>query len=219
MKTKSQNQKNHAFTFIELIVICAVLGMVALVILPALAQDAQSAARSNRINCSNNLRQLALAYKVWAVDNNDRFPMAVSTREGGTKEFVAGGNAFRHFQVMSNEINAPKILICPSDSRTAARNFGDLQNKNISYFVGLDGSDTYPAMLLSGDRNIENGVTPVHSVLELRPEKPANWTDALHVNEGNVGLCDGAVIQATTAKLQALVSKTGDTTNRIALPE
>jgi prepilin-type N-terminal cleavage/methylation domain-containing protein len=219
MKTKSQNQKNRAFTLVELIVVCAVLGMVALVILPALAQDEQSAARAKRINCSNNLRQVSLAYKVWAVDNNDRLPMTVPVQEGGTKEFAAGGNAFRHFQVMSNEINAPKILICPADSRKAATSFGDLQNKNTSYFVGLDATDLRPKSLLSGDRNLDNGVAPVRTVLELRSDKTTHWTDSIHVNEGNIGLSDGSVILADNAKLQELLQKTGDATNRIALPE
>jgi len=219
MKTKSQNKKHSAFTLVELIVICAVLGMVVLVILPALAQDTQSIAHRNRIMCINNLRQLSLAYKTWAVDNNDRFPMTVSTREGGTKEFVAGGNAFRHFQVMSNELSAMKILVCPADSREVATSFSNLQNKNASYFVGLDATDVRPGSFLSGDRNIDNGVSPVHTVLELRPENPAHWTDSIHVNEGNIGLSDGSVVQATTAKLQQLLQKTGDSTNRVALPE
>ena len=192
--------------------------------MPALAQDSQNSARRQ---CVNNLKQVELAFKTWAVDNSDRFPMAVPSKEGGTKEFVEGGNAFRHFQVMSNELTTPKILICPADSRKLrpqvegqpAQGFGDLQNASISYFVGLDANDTKPSVFLLGDRNVTNGVSPVHTVLALRPEIPARWTETIHMNQGNVGLADGTIQQASSPKLQQMLQKSGDSINRIALPE
>jgi prepilin-type processing-associated H-X9-DG protein len=128
---------------------------------------------------------------------------------------------------MSNELTTPKILVCPADVRKPrsqvegqpAQAFGDLQNKNISYFVGLDASDSKPMMFLSGDRNITNGVAPMHSVLALNPEIPTGWTETMHINQGNVGLADGSVQQFTSARLQQALQNTGDSTNRIALPE
>jgi hypothetical protein len=153
------------------------------------------------------------------VDNNDMFPMAVSTSKKGTMEFVVVGNAFRHFQAMSNELNTPKILACPSDNRPAAPNFASLRNQNISYFVGLDANDTKPQMLLAGDRNVTNGVAPRNAMLELRPNRAAGWTEALHNGLGNVGLVDASVHQLTTVQLRQALKDSGDTTNRIALPE
>jgi len=41
------------------------------------------------ISCSNNLKQLGLAYQVWAGDNDGKFPMAVSVANGGALESTA----------------------------------------------------------------------------------------------------------------------------------
>jgi type II secretory pathway pseudopilin PulG len=216
MNRISKESDNSAFTRIELAVVVAVLALLTLILLPALAQDAQD---SPRKRCVNNLRQCGLAFRVWEGDNNDKFPMAVSTGLGGTKEFVKDGNAFRHFQVVSNELNTPKILICPSDTRTAAGSFADFQNKNLSYFIGLDATEMNPQMILVGDRNVENGKEPVHSVLELRPELPVHWTEAMHTNQGDILLTDGSVQQISNNGLQNAIKVTDDPINRVALPE
>ena len=69
-------------------------------------------------------------------------------------EFGAGDGVYHHFQVMSNELNTPVILVCPSDVRGFARDFSSLRNANISYFVNLDAGEATPAMPLCGDRNL-----------------------------------------------------------------
>src|SRR5262249_48611247 len=147
-------------------------------------------------------KQVGLAFRIWSFDHQDHFPMAVSTNKQGTSEWVEDGNAFRHFKAMANELNTPKILACPSDNRQTASGFQRLKNQNVSYFVGLDGSDTKPQMLLAGDRNLTNGVAPRRTVLELRPNRPAGWTEAIHVNMGNIGLTDGSVQATTMLKLR-----------------
>ena len=45
-------------------------------VLPALAAAKRKA---QRINCVNNLKQVGLAFRIWEGDNNDKYPMAVST--------------------------------------------------------------------------------------------------------------------------------------------
>src|SRR6266508_2242932 len=62
-----------------------------------------------KISCVNNLKQIGLAFRQWALDNNDRFPFNVPANEGGTMEFCIvdddgfDRSAALHFQVMSNE--------------------------------------------------------------------------------------------------------------------
>jgi prepilin-type processing-associated H-X9-DG protein len=214
MNSTIRSSRKAAFTLVGLLVIIAVLAILAAMLLPALARAKQ---KSRRINCVNNLKQDGLAFRLWSGDNNDFYPMGVSTNKGGTMEFA--GDVFRHFQVMSNELSTPKILVCPDDNRTVAASFARLQNKNVSYFVGLDATDVRPQMLMTGDRNVTNGVAPVHSVLELRPEIPAGWTETIHNGKGNVGLADGSVQQFTIPALRRALNVTGDTTNRVALPE
>jgi prepilin-type processing-associated H-X9-DG protein len=74
-------------------------------------------------------------------------------------------------------------------------------------------------MLLTGDRNVTNGLSPVFSVLELRPEIPAGWTEAMHNGNGNVGMADGSVLQVMNEGLRKAIKNSGNATNRIALPE
>jgi competence protein ComGC len=207
---------NQGFTLVGLIIIVAVLAILAAMLLPALASAKR---KSKRINCVNNLKQDGLAFRLWEGDNGDKYPMAVSTNKNGTMEYAEDGNAFRHFQVMSNELSTPKILVCPADDRTAAASFARLKNQNVSYFVGLDATEVRPQMLLTGDRNVTNGMAPVRSVLELRPGIPAGWTEAMHNGQGNVGLSDGSVQQVSIPGLQQILKNTGDSTNRVALPE
>ena len=95
--------------------------------------------------------------------------MAVSTDKGGTMEFTTGADTFRHFQVMSNELSTPKILVCPADTRVAATNFVRLKNQNVSYFVGLEANDANPQRFLDGDRNITGDSEPENGILKLVP--------------------------------------------------
>ncbi len=215
MKRMSTSSESGAFAFIDLLVALAVLAILAAMLLPALAR---AKARAQRVNCVNNLKQCGLAFRIWAVDHGDRNPMAVPGTNHGTLEWIEGGNAYRHFQALSNELNTPKILVCPADVRQAAANFGRLQNQNLSYFVGLDADETQPQMLLDGDRNITNGTAPIRSILILSPDRPAGWTEKMHGSQGNVGLSDGSVQMWSTARLRGGLKDTGNPTNRVALP-
>ncbi len=201
-----------------LLVIIAVLAILAALLLPALAAARK---KSKRINCVNNLKQDAIAFRIWEGDHNDKFPMAVPVEMGGTKEFVTGADTFRHFQVMSNELSTPKILVCPADIRTPAANFVWLKNQNVSYFVGLDASDEFPQRLLAGDRNLTADNAPEKGILKLVPGQNVSWTAAMHANQGNLGLADGSVHQLSNSGLYKALKHSGDATNswRIALPE
>ena len=82
--------------------------------------------------------------------------MAVSVTNGGAMELVATGNVAACFQVMSNELSTPKILLCPEDThRTYATNFSTgFSGANISYFVNPDAAEAYPQMIMLGDDNL-----------------------------------------------------------------
>lgn len=218
MKPTAGSTRKAAFTLAGLLVIIAILAILAAMLLPALAAAKRKA---QRINCVNNLKQDGLAFRLWEGDNGDKYPMAVSTNKGGTREFVDGGNTFRHFQVMSNELSTPKILVCPADDRTAAASFAKLKNINVSYFVGLDASEAYPQMFLDGDRNLTNDRPLENGFMKLVPGQPLRWTAAIHNQEGNLGLADGSVQQVSNAGLLKAFRNSGDSTNtwRIALPE
>jgi hypothetical protein len=219
MKLRLAQKRNAAMTLFEVAIIIAVLLVLVAVFLPALHRPIS---RATRIVCVNNLKQIGLAYRIWAGDNGDIYPMGVSVTNGGSMEMVATGNVIRTFQVMSNELSIPKILICPDDSsRFYAANFGDgLASSNISYFVSVDVTNAMnPQMILSGDRNLQIGGVPVKPGLQqLWTNDPVSWSASIHATVGNIGLADGSVQQITTRMLRLSLQGTGFATNRFAIP-
>ena len=85
--------------------------------------------------------------------------------------------------------------------------------------MALDAKDAFPSMFLAGDRNLTNGHSPQSGILELRPQWPAGWTEKIHQNQGNVGTADGAVQQFSSQFLRRGLQTSGNSSNRVALPD
>src|SRR2546423_4232681 len=217
MKIKPPHQSNweRGLTLIEVMVVFAVILFVAALYLPTLQQRHTGC----RINCVNHLKQVGLAFRTFSLDNNYRYPMQTPATNG-TLEIAAYAPAYMHFQVMSNELTTPKILLCPQETqRTAATNFGPgLDNGRISYFVGLAANETNAQMFLAGDRNMTNGSATNRRFLDLTTNKVAGWTAELHNQQGNVCFADGSVQQFASWRLRQAIAATGDPTNRLAMP-
>ncbi len=214
MNLSYRRSSGSGFTLVALLMVIAVVAILAAMLLPALASAKRKA---QRINCANNLKQCGLAFRIWEGDHDDKYPMLVLNTHG----VPTGADTFRYFQVMSNELSTPKILICPADNRSAAVTFTHLRNRNLSYFVDLDASESNPQMLLDGDRNLTAPRKPENGILKLSPGDAVGWSSEMHGNQGNAGLSDGSVMQYSTAGLRDALRDSGATTNvwRISLPE
>lgn len=217
MRRDSGQQFDAAFTLIELIV--AVL-LVLVSLLVVLCVILQVHSPHSAFDCARNLKQIGLSFRLFSIDNSDKFPMEVSTNDGGTLEFVATSNVFRHFQTLSNELSTPKVLICPLDrSRAWATNFSsDFNNSKLSYFVGVDARLTNAAMILSGDRNIANGISPKNGMLLLTTNQNVKWTKQMHNGCGYICFADASIQWVSNSALRRVIQNTGVVTNRLAIP-
>jgi hypothetical protein len=158
---------------------------------------------------------------VWEGDHNDKYPAAVSVTNGGAMELMSGPNAWKYFQVMSNELSTPKVLLCPMESdpqRFVATNFEFLNNSNLSFFVGVDAAETNVNSILSGDHNLTNGTALKNGLLKLMAGQPIGWTKEMHNQVGNIVLADGSVQQVSSMGLQNAVASTGLVTNVLNMP-
>jgi prepilin-type N-terminal cleavage/methylation domain-containing protein len=218
MKISIANPQTHGLTLFEVLVVVAVLLLLAAVILPNLDNSHHPYAR---INCINNQKQIGLAFRIWEGDNNDRYPMAVEATNGGAMESVLAGNPMWTFQVMSNELSTPKLLVCPADpARQWPSSFGYLLTAtNVSYFVNADAAETNPQDILLGDDNLQLHGTRLKSGLRIiATNDPVSWGPDRHKHAGYLGMADGSVQGATDSGLKAYLILASSNSVRLAIP-
>ena len=212
-----RTKSTSAFSLIELLVTIACVLVTVAIFLPTLAR---SKARSSRVGCTNCLKQIGLGFRTWALDNDGLFPMRESITNGVTMELVSSGSVSPHFQVMSNELSTPRILVCPNDThRTYATNFGtDLNDTKLSYFINVDSVEGNGSSLLCGDRNLTNKAPAGRRFVCLSGTHAIGWTREIHEKKGNLCFADGSVIGFRNGAVGSAVHIPDGFTNRLAVP-
>ena len=164
MKTPASRPQN-AFTLIELLVVIAIIAILAGLLLPVLGK---AKSKTQRVQCTVNLKQIDLAYLLWMSDRDAKFlPFRTDPADGGNKGLGVAVNAWVQYSWVSNELNNPKVLADPGDKRknpalrfaTAFDNNpnGGLANPNFqnnacSYGLGLDAGVISGGVALPIDR-------------------------------------------------------------------
>lgn len=231
MKLNPTPRYARAFTVTELAIVIVLLLILGIGVMYFVAMNPGGRrVPAARIKCVNNLKQIGLAYKVFANDNDDKFPFLVTNS-------LAFGNvtqAWLHFQAMSNECGGARILICPDDRERLANQMSDFgmgpsatavslsakSNSAVSYFASLDADETQPNIILSGGRHLLTNRFNMDGRLFLASSNitSASWTTNQHNGAGNIALSDGSVQQVTSSGLAWQVQHQGIATNRLLLP-
>ena len=145
---KSSSARRHdgdrAFTLTELLVVLATLGMLTVILLPALASNRPGSTRA--IQCVNSMRQLGLASGLYANDNhdrlasnNDQFPAVGANKSanwicpyGVTLDWSANARNTNTIYLTANSpiygtalfanyvASAGNIYVCPADKYLSA---------------------------------------------------------------------------------------------------
>ena len=222
----------RGFTCAELLITLAVLSLLVAIVLPALAHDR---ARSARIICANNLRQISAAQQLWGNDHNDLPPVMVPLNDGGTRLHPLAANAWLHFAWLSNELATPKVIFCPSDTGKPAEEFTgsptngylnpNFANRATSYFVAYSGIYGDPRQaIIGGDRNVTvDAAADGCSFLNVASRigvSGGRWTTNLHNLVGNAQSRDGSVEMLSSEEMQArmLMRYDDNSTKHVAIP-
>jgi len=120
----SRTEGKNGFTLIELLVVIAIIGVLASLLLPALASAKE---RAKLIKCVSNQKQIGFAFQLYGDDNDARFPPLAPPQVYGHRSFEFGGGDpdpnYVQGLTMLAATNRPlwryaqskKLFECPSD--------------------------------------------------------------------------------------------------------
>jgi len=151
----ARSRHSSGFTLVELLVVIAIIGILASVLLPVLASARE---KGHRTRCLSNMRQIGMAVRLYASDNQDNLPRnTVSGSSNGQALWdlpesmadniagvtVGGKNVYR------------KLFYCPGSFTSVADddfwwNYpSGYRVTSYQWMMSRDGTQAYPTLLVS----------------------------------------------------------------------